>query len=130
MTTFLAIFAGVVVLALSLLTLRFRLRHRLTCMCCGRTRGQVSAFISGPELAIICDRCVRAAVHAIASSVLPRKLACTISGDSASLAQRCSFCRKSAEETEGLVLASSGAICRSCVELCVEILAKNAQAAA
>jgi len=130
MTIVLAIFAAVVLLAFSILTSRFRSRHRLACMSCGRTKGQVSAFISGPDLAIICDRCVRAAAHGIASSTLPWELPCATFGDRASFAQRCSFCRKNAEETGGLVLASSGAICRSCVELCVEILTRDAQPAA
>ena len=126
--TFLAVLAAIVLLAFFFPTSLFGPRLRLRCMCCGRTKDQVAAFISGPRV-YICDQCVRDAAGAFITSGPPWALPCTATAGGAPATQRCSFCRKPAEDTLGLVLMAHGAICRACVELCLNILREDAQAA-
>ena len=68
--TFLAVLAAIVLLAFFFPTSLFGPRLRLRCMCCGRTKDQVAAFISGPRV-YICDQCVRDAARAFITSGPP-----------------------------------------------------------
>ncbi len=89
------------------------------CTWCGHPPSEVAKLIAGPNV-FICDACVesaeRTAAGARASSgpferMKPR-----------SIAARCSFCGKRANEGRSLATAPPGNVCTDCLRVCREIL--------
>lgn len=88
------------------------------CTWCGRPPSEVSKLVAGPNV-FICDSCLEVAERALADDA----------GVSGALRrvkerarERCSFCRRRADETRSLVAGPAANICSECMRICREFM--------
>jgi len=94
-----------------------RAARDLVCTWCGRSQGEVSKLIAGPNV-FICDACVAAAERAMSGADAG---AAWLPAARARTRPRCGFCRKRASGNRKLVTGAAS-ICSQCLTVCREIL--------
>lgn len=97
------------------------IRPDATCTWCGRPPSEVEKLIAGPKV-YICDACVEAAEKTASGGGGTRPFGQT---RKRSVALRCAFCGKRANENRSLVTAPAGHVCSDCLRVCREILDLN-----
>jgi ATP-dependent protease Clp ATPase subunit len=87
------------------------------CTWCGRSPGEVSKLIAGPNV-FICDACVAAAERTMSGAEAGGG---GLTAAKARTGPRCGFCRKRANGKRKLVTGAAS-VCSECLTVCREIL--------
>jgi hypothetical protein len=94
------------------------IRPDAVCTWCERPPSEVSKLIAGPNV-FICDSCVESAERTASGRAAAGRFA---QMKKRSVAMRCAFCGKRANQDRSLVTAPAGHVCTDCLRVCREIL--------